>query len=329
MEYLKDPVRFADLFNGILFGGKQVIDAKYLSQKQRKKRLFLEAFPQEGSDAEKTQEEITQKKNDSESKIDCMERERDILMLYDKPEERCLFCCEGQSSADYTMPVRTLCYDGIEYADQLQTQEYKRKNADGTVLPLIPVYNQILYLGDSRWNSKHCLQELMQIPESLLKCRDLLPEYHIHIADIHEQDPKLFHTEWKTIFQVMKHSRKKEDLKAYVEEHKREINGLSLAGRLFLGALLDQYIVLESGKMEARDMCEAWNGAMLMYKDEGMREGWLKGQREGRLEGQREGEKAMARRIAENMYRRGYSLEDTVGLTGMPAKEVETWFKEF
>ena len=127
----------------------------------------------------------------------------------------------------------------------------------------------------------------------------------------------------------MKHSRKKEDLKAYVEEHKREINGLSLAGRLFLGALLDQYIVLESGKMEARDMCEAWNGAMLMYKDEGMREGWLKGQREGRLEGQREGEKAMARRIAENMYRRGYSLEDTVGLTGMPAKEVETWFKEF
>ena len=88
-------------------------------------------------------------------------------------------------------------------------------------------------------------------------------------------------------------------------------------------------------------MCEAWNGAMLMYKDEGMREGWLKGkiegqregrlegQREGRLVGQREGEKAMARRIAENMYRRGYSLEDTVGLTGMPVKEVETWFKEF
>ena len=62
MEYLKDPVRFADLFNGILFDGKQVIDAKYLSQKQRKKRLFLEAFPQDESDVEKTQEEITQKK---------------------------------------------------------------------------------------------------------------------------------------------------------------------------------------------------------------------------------------------------------------------------
>ena len=89
MEYLKDPVRFADLFNGILFDGKQVIDAKYLSQKQRKKRLFMEAFPQDESDVEKTQEEITQKKNDSESKIDCMERERDILMMYDKPEERC------------------------------------------------------------------------------------------------------------------------------------------------------------------------------------------------------------------------------------------------
>lgn len=88
-------------------------------------------------------------------------------------------------------------------------------------------------------------------------------------------------------------------------------------------------------------MCEAWNGAMLMYKDEGIREGWLKGkiegqregrlegQREGRLEGHREGEKSMARKIAENMYRRGYSLEDTAGLTGIPVKEVGVWFKEF
>ena len=66
-----------------------------------------------------------------------------------------------------------------------------------------------------------------------------------------------------------------------------------------------------------------------MYKDEGMREGWLKGKIEGQREGRLEGEKAMARRIAENMYRRGYSLEDTVGLTCMPVKEVETWFKEF
>lgn len=60
-------------------------------------------------------------------------------------------------------------------------------------------------------------------------------------------------------------------------------------------------------------MCEAWDGAMLMYKDEGIREG----------------EKSMARRIAKNMYRRGYSLEDTAGLTGIPVKEVGVWFKEF
>ena len=165
----------------------------------------------------------------------------------------------------------------------------------------------------------------MQIPESLTEYCNLLPEYPVHIADIHEQDPELFHTEWKMIFQVMKHSRKKEDLKPYIEEHKREINGLSLAGRLFLGAMLDQYIVLENRKMEAKDMCEAWDGAMLMYKDEGIREGWLK----GKIEGQREGEKFMTRKIAENMYRRGYSLEDTAGLTGISATEVEGWFKEF
>lgn len=28
MEYLENPVRFADLFNGTMFGGEQVIEAK-------------------------------------------------------------------------------------------------------------------------------------------------------------------------------------------------------------------------------------------------------------------------------------------------------------
>ena len=80
-------------------------------------------------------------------------------------------------------------------------------------------------------------------------------------------------------------------------------------------------------------MCEAWDGAMLMYRDEGKKEGIEEGIKEGIKKGVRkgrmEGEKAMARRIAENMYRRGYSVEDTAGLTGTDIKNVEKWFEEF
>lgn len=36
-------------------------------------------------------------------------------------------------------------------------------------------------------------------------------DYDICMIDIHEQNPELFHTEWKDIFQLMKHSRKKDE----------------------------------------------------------------------------------------------------------------------
>ena len=216
-----------------------------------------------------------------------LERERDILMRYEKQGEKCYIGCEGQASADYCMPVRGLAYDGIEYSDQLdqlQREESRTKDKSRARRPLVPVFNEVLYLGENRWNSKHRLQEMMNIPKNMMDFTDLLPEYRIHIVDIHEQDPEIFHTEWKDITRLMNHSRKKETLKSYVEEHIEEIRKLSLDTRIFLSILLDQYKILEDGKVEVKEMCEAWDGAMMMYynegKDQGIDQGVQKNQKE-------------------------------------------------
>lgn len=86
--------------------------------------------------------------------------------------------------------------------------------------------------------------------------------------DIHEQNPDLFKTEWADIFRLMGHSRKKEELKVYMEQHREEIQRLSKDAKLFLAVLLDQYEILEDGKVEVKTVCEAWDGAMQMYYDE-------------------------------------------------------------
>lgn len=114
---------------------------------------------------------------------------------------------------------------------------------------------------------------MMNIPESMMDFQDLLPEYRVHIVDIHEQDPEVFHTEWKDIFRLMKHSRKKEELKHYVEAHIEEIRKLSMDTRIFLSILLDQYSILEDGKVEVKEMCQAWDGAMRMYYEDGVSQG--------------------------------------------------------
>ena len=153
MEYLKDTRRFADLINGTIFQGRQVVMPEYLREVQRKKRILLKTIPKKEGEGgrhlqKKKRDTIPKKKQ--KAALECMERERDVMMVYEKPGEKCLFNCEGQSEADYTMPVRNLTYDGIEYSEQVKSQEYKTKEKNGTVRPLIPVFSQVLYLGENR-----------------------------------------------------------------------------------------------------------------------------------------------------------------------------------
>lgn len=257
IEYLEDPRRFADLVNGTIFHGSQVAEAKYLEMKARKKRVFLGLKEESGNEVQKK----------SSGKMQYFERERDMLMLHNKPQKKFYLACEGQSEADYHMPVRNFTYDGVEYSGQLKEEQH-----------LIPVFHLVLYLGSRRWLSKYTLQEMMDIPEELQKYRALLPEYRIQLIDIHEQNPDVFLTEWKDIFRLMGHSRKKEELKKYIEENKTQIRKLSPETRRFLAILLDQYEIMKDGKLEVKEMCEAWDGAMLMYKEEGKEEGKKEGE---------------------------------------------------
>ncbi|MDC7290839.1 hypothetical protein NXH76_23900 [Blautia schinkii] len=273
-EYAGDLIRYADLMNGTVFHGRQVVQAEYLKKALRKKRVYLgiqteEKIQKNGSDQDVSKE--------TGQKAQYVERERDVLMLYDKPQAKFYLASEAQAEADYAMSVRCFTYDAVEYSDQLKNGEQREKCEDGIIRPLIPVFHQVLYLGEKRWLSKHDLKEMMLIPEEVQEFAHLLPNYQIHVIDIHEQDPELFRTEWKDIFRLMAHSRRKEELKKYVEENKEYILALSADTRRFLAVLLEQYEITEDGKVEVKDVCEAWDGAMMMYRDEGLQEGLREG----------------------------------------------------
>lgn len=283
------PDRFADLVNGTLFHGNQIVNKAFLQKCSRKKRIFLEkTVSSERKEITFLRENTSEKKTDEETlfSLSQLERERDIFMLYCKDDSRFYLSCEGQTEADYTMPVRNLTYDGVEYTNQLEErrkeekEKYKREKCteekddrkvsgkEKTGRSLLPVFHMVFYLGHTRWLSKHQLREMMEIPELVKDYEGLLPDYRINLIDIHDQDPELFHTEWKEIFRVMKHSRKKEELKAYIGVHKEEIRNLSLDARRLLSVLLDQYEILSDGSVEVKEVCEAWDGAMQMYAEE-------------------------------------------------------------
>lgn len=271
-EYLEDCTRYADLMNGTIFRGKQVVHPEHLERAPRRNSVFKGIYHEEAN------AELLKINNQAEAqekpRAHYLERERDMLMLHNKRDERFYVACEGQSQPDYEMPARNFTYDGVGYSDQIKHEKRKGRNhRSGCAKPLVPIFHLVLYLGEKRWLSKHTLQEMMDIPESVMEFSTLLPSYRIQVADIHEQNPDMFRTEWKDIFALMSHSRNKEKLKIYVEEHHEEIRKLSLETRKFLAILLDQYEVIEDERTEVKDMCKAWDGAMLLYKEEGRAEG--------------------------------------------------------
>lgn len=64
-------------------------------------------------------------------------------------------------------------------------------------------------------------------------------------------------------------------------------------------------------------MSKAWDGAMLMYKEEGRKDGIIKG-----IE-------LANRQTTLSMYRRNYSAEDAAALVQESVETVKRWYSEF
>lgn len=64
-------------------------------------------------------------------------------------------------------------------------------------------------------------------------------------------------------------------------------------------------------------MCEAWDGAMMMYREEALAEGLQTGNYQRQ------------KQVARNMYLRGFSVKDTMGIVEAEENQVLKWFQEF
>ena len=88
-----------------------------------------------------------------------------------------LLALENQSKVDYTMPVRCMQYDAMEYGQQME--ELKKENrekgslkTDGEFLcgmrkedRLAPVYTLCLYHGEESWDGPRSLKDMMDFGE--------------------------------------------------------------------------------------------------------------------------------------------------------------------
>lgn len=151
-QWLRDKERFADLFNGQMFGGKQVILAKDLEPVDSEADILV---------------------TDKDGKTRELQRYRDIVMQWKKGPLLAILGCENQAKIHYTMPVRNMIYDGLSYIEQMRKIWEEHKNEAEVAMTseeflskflktdkIYPVITLVLYYGTERWDASTDLQKI-------------------------------------------------------------------------------------------------------------------------------------------------------------------------
>lgn len=280
--WLKDNRRFADLFNGVCFDGKQVIK------------------PEELEDLDGESCFIFQDKVGNGKYI---QRYRDIVKGWKGFVLRGVLAVELQDKVHYAMPVKSMIMDALTYTDQMRdiwesvSREEKQKLIGSSEFfsrfrkndKLCPVINLVFYCG-SNWDgntdlySMFDLEELETHGDVMSIFEKYVPNYHINLFNpIEENELSKFITDLQIVFDMLKYKDDKKKLKQYVNENRQYFSSLDYESCNAVTALLDtDKLFLDSTKIqkEGNDMCKAIDD---IYND-GVEFGMEKGMEKGNLQ---------------------------------------------
>ena len=305
MDYLSQPHIIADLFNGYVFQGKQVIKPEMIRETDGRVRLLL----------------ADEKGKKQKGVYEVIKRERDIvreIVIGDKKLRLMICGVEHQSNIDYSMPLRVLTYDTLEYlkqAKQIEQEHKQKKDVSGNEFLsmfgkedyLIPTITIIFYTGREQWDGARDLNELFnenEYTDIVLPYMVTAPLNLISIYDM--KDTSKYHSSLKQIFELMSFTDDKNALSEYLDKNKDIYSKVDDATARLLSMLLDLEILneqSEDGEESGFNVCKAVED---MRKDS-REEGIAKGKRE----------------IVLNMLTKNLSPEEISDLTGISLERVK------
>lgn len=273
-QWLSDKERFADLFNGIIFGGRKVIRASELELISGESDILLK---------------------DKKGREKILKRYRDIVMRWKQEVEFMILASENQDKIHYAMPVRNMVYDGLSYTEQIEQiwKEHKerRDKIKGSAFlshfeksdAIFPVITLVFYYGDKPWDASLDIHgmfpaELMEIYHDTIE--KYVPNYRINLVDISKiENPERFGTDLQVVFGMLKYKNEKEKLVNYIYTNKNYFENVPLetyqAVQVFLN--LDKKfkdILPDTQEREEINMCKALDD----WFEEGVEQGIVQGE---------------------------------------------------
>lgn len=196
-KYMRNPEKFADFFNGFIYDGQEVIDWRDLQEIDPNSLVNI-TLP-------------GRKKSLTIQKI------RDVIksaiIMKDDEKFFVLLGIENQSDVHYAMPVRTMLYNALTYAEQVEL--ISKGNADkkfddsASFLSgftkddrLKPVVTVTIYWGADSWDGPTTLKEMMAPMDE--KISSLVDDCNINLFSIIDLDVvPAFKTRLRELFMLL------------------------------------------------------------------------------------------------------------------------------
>ena len=297
LDYLRDNRRFADLFNGGLFGGETIINAADL---QEGSENYTE-YKREITSATVIGKAKVKKKNQT------VPRSRDLKKRLGTGAALRILAIEEQSHIDYTMPWRCMNYDSLEYSRQVrdiqkknqECQPYTDENEKLCRFTrtdrLDPIYTVCLYHGTEQWDGPRNLKDMMNFGQDHANpvLESYFSDYPMHLICVNElEDFSQFSTGLKELFSLMAYRKDKKGMMKFLENHEEyqhldEETAEVISGMMGVETFMEnkeQYE--EEGKY---NMCQAirelWNDGWNDGLSEGISQGISQGIEQGISQG--------------------------------------------
>ncbi len=279
-KYMSDKVRFADLINGKIFEGEQIVLPEELEKVEGETEILLE---------------------DKNKRTSAKTRYRDIIMRWNKGVDFCLFACENQEEIHYAMPVRNMLYDGLSYTNQIAELWKSHHKGMGQDLEpaeylskfrkrdkLFPIVTIVFYYGSDTWSGNLDLYSMFHISDDTKKrLEKYIPNYRINLVDADSiEDITRFKTDLQKILGMLKCKRNKKELLDYAHANEDFFGHVDYNTQQAIGEFLqsdklrDRMVKRKEAKKEEYNMCKALDD---LYQ-EGIDKGYEKGHSEGRKE---------------------------------------------
>lgn len=203
--YFYAPERFADLINGLMCAGKEVISPSDLSDMDSQTGFFQGASGSRARNSKRKQ------------------RYRDLIRKAAFGVNFMVVGIENQEEVNYLMPLRAMTYDAAEYERQAaEIRRRVKKQKDITAAEFLsgfrkdsrlhPCITLVLYYGN-HWDGARDLFSILDFTDIPKELQEKVNNYRIYVCEVRKfENTDVFRTDLKQLFDCIRYAEDPEKL---------------------------------------------------------------------------------------------------------------------